>query len=79
MRESFIALPGLTLYNNGDAERFEKVIDSTIKRHKDAMLLESDTPDSGLWFIRAIQQYVDWGADASAVWKKYGKWLVDFF
>ena len=77
LRESFIALPGLTLYNNGDAERFEKVIDSTIKRHKDAMLVESDTPDSGLWFIRAIQQYVDWGADASAVWKKYGKWLVD--
>ncbi len=77
LRESFIALPGLTLYNDGDTERFEKVIDSTIRRHKDAMLQESDCPDSGLWFIRAIQQYVDYGADASSVWKKYGKWLVD--
>jgi predicted glycogen debranching enzyme len=77
LRESFIALPGLTLYNNGDTERFEKVIDSTIKRHRDNMLAESECPDSGLWFIRAIQQYVDYGADAAQVWKKYGKWLVD--
>ena len=77
LRESFIALPGLTLYNDGDTERFEKVIDSTIRRHKDAMLQESDCPDSGLWFIRAIQQYIDYGADAVSVWKKYGKWLVE--
>jgi Glycogen debranching enzyme len=78
LRTSFISLAGLTLYNDGDTEKFEKVIDCTLKNHKEDILgNNSFLPDSGLWFIRAITQYIDYGAKGEAVWKKYGKWMVD--
>ncbi len=77
LRESFIALPGLIIYNDGNAERFERVLDSIIKRHKKELTSSSGAPDTPLWLVRTLQQYIDWGAEEQAVWKKYGKLLKE--
>lgn len=77
LRESFIALTGLTVYNNGDAARFEKVLDSILKQHKNDLLGPLDAADTPLWLFRTLQQYIEWGADEQAVWKKYGKLLKE--
>lgn len=75
LRESFISLPGLMVYNDGDAARFEKVLDSIIRQHRPELTGSSPAPDTPLWLFRTLQQYIEWGADESAVWKKYGKLL----
>lgn len=83
VRASFIALAGLTLYNDGNVAQYEKVIDSMIKRVSNVLLEESDMPDAPLWFIRSLQQYVDYvsgegNTDAVvAIYKKYGKLMED--
>lgn len=77
MRQSLIALPGLTIYNDGDVERFEKILDSILKRHAAELITSSNAPDTALWLFRTLQQYIEWGACEQTVWKKYGKLLKE--
>ena len=77
LRDSFNALAGLTLYNNGDAERFERIINSIYKQHKDEILYGENAPDVALWYARAISQYMSFGATKENLWKKFGKVLTD--
>ena len=77
LRSSMIAVAGLTLYNDGDVKSFEKVIDDALETKKEAFFGSSDEPDVPLWLFRALQQYIDFGADPKAVWEKYGKALKD--
>ncbi len=78
-RESFMALPGLTM-TTGDLSTALEVIDTMLTRLNDGLFDEGsgwknrDYPaaDTPLWFIWALQQYAlyDPGFD---IWKKYGK------
>lgn len=70
MRESLLALPGLTLFNN-DTDTFIKIFDTILKKFMSSKVeYSSDIP---LLIIRTLQEYVVFADNCEAVWKKYGK------
>ncbi|RLD56224.1 MAG: amylo-alpha-1,6-glucosidase [Bacteroidetes bacterium] len=79
-RDTFVALPGLTL-PQGDTARFLSVTDTMVSRMNGAFMpsgLEGgkflyDSVDASLWFIRALQIYIEFTGDDKLIWKKYGK------
>ncbi len=82
-RDTFIALPGLTL-SIEEVDYFEKVMQSAEKALRQFMegkkitypIYEVDRPDVGLWCIWAIQQYAkETGAEHCV--KMYGRLLKD--
>ena len=78
-RDTFMALPGLTL-TTGDLETAFEVIDSMVVRMKNGLFPNTvikgkpafNSVDAPLWFIRAIQ-LVETYAPGFDFWKKYGK------
>ena len=75
MRETCIALPGLTLCNRGNAKRFEKIFSDLIAEHADAFLHGSNQVESPLRLVENAQQLAAFTGDEARVWKKYGKFL----
>ncbi len=82
-RDTFIALPGLTL-SIGETDYFELVMDTAIRGIREFMagkplsvkIYEMEQPDVLLWFIWATQQYArEVGADKQI--EKYGQLCVD--
>ena len=82
-RDTFIALPGLTLAI-GEVDYFEFVMKTAEKALREFMdekplsakIYEIEQPDVPLWAVWAIQQYVkEVGVEAS--YKKYGKLVKD--
>jgi len=78
-RDTFMALPGLTL-STGDLVTARKVFATMISNLKDGLfpnIIYKGTPvynsaDVSLWFIWALQQYALYDPDTD-IWKKYGK------
>ena len=78
-RDTFMALPGLTL-STGDLATALEVIDSMVARMKHGLFPNTaikgkpafNSSDAPLWFIRALQIYEKYDPDFD-IWKKYGK------
>jgi predicted glycogen debranching enzyme len=78
-RDTFMALPGLTL-TTGDLDTAFEVIDSMVIRMKNGLFPNTvikgkpafNSVDAPLWFIWALQQLEVYAPDAD-LWKKYGK------
>lgn len=73
LRYSLIAIPGLTLYNDGDTKHFEAVLENLLTDKRDRLFKSGNEPDLPLWLFRTLQQYIEYGAKPEYVWKKYGK------
>ena len=72
LRETLIALPGLTLYANGDKATFEEVLDNLIADEQERLLRRTTQVESPLYLASDLQAYIAFGADPAKVWKKYG-------
>jgi predicted glycogen debranching enzyme len=78
-RDTFMALPGLTL-TTGDFETAHAVIETMVKRMKGGLFPNTmikgvpafNAVDAPLWFIWALQQFQDYDAGLD-IWEKYGK------
>lgn len=78
-RDTFIALPGLTL-STGDVETAGEVIDTMVSRMKGGLfpnMGSEEAPafnsvDAPLWFIWSLQQYAKYVDDVD-IWERYGK------
>ncbi len=78
-RDTFMALPGLTL-TTGDLPTALEVIDSMVARMKQGLFPNTaikgkpafNSSDAPLWFIRALQLYAKYDPEFD-IWKKYGK------
>lgn len=75
LRETIIALPGLTLYANGDKDEFERILDTLIADEQERLFRRTTQVESPLRLTDTIQQYIHFGADEKHVWKKYGETL----
>ena len=79
-RDTFIALPGLTLYNN-DIETCKNVIDTMVSELKNGLFpnigagntAALNSVDAPLWFFWTLQQYSYYIKDKSTIWKEYGE------
>ena len=79
-RDTFIALPGLTLTRN-DKKTFHDVLRTMISELKNGLFpnlghgkeAAYNSADTSLWFVWALQQYTLMQGGKSAVWQKYGK------
>jgi predicted glycogen debranching enzyme len=77
-RDSFIALPGLTLIT-GDYKTFKAVVDNLVAEMKGPLFpnfgtgytVEYNAVDASLWLFWSLQQYEKFSGDNS-VWKQYG-------
>lgn len=77
-RDTFIALPGLTLTCD-DAKSFRLVMDSMVSKLRGGLFPEviNDSVhsplslDSSLWFYRALQRYIAETGQEEEVWKAY--------
>lgn len=82
-RDTFIALPGLTLAIE-ETDYFKLVMDTAVKGIYEFMsgkpltvkIYEIDQPDVMLWAIWAVQQYAHKVGNAQA-YKDYGKLIID--
>jgi predicted glycogen debranching enzyme len=78
-RDTFIALPGLTL-PQGDQKTFLAVVDTMVAKLRNGLFpnMGSDddpafnTVDASLWFIWALQQYAYKTDSFLPLWKNYG-------
>lgn len=79
-RDTFIALPGLTL-SLGDTETCIKVLDSLISEMKDGFFPNTgnkgkvlfNSVDAPLWFFWVLQRYLMVDDQPAMIWKKYSK------
>jgi Glycogen debranching enzyme len=67
-RETFIALPGLSLSEYKDEKAYKEVLQNIM--YKGPFQLK--TADASLWYFWTLQQYLATGQDAKALWKEYG-------
>lgn len=72
LRETLISLPGLTLYA-GKADEFEEILDNLIADNYQRLTSRTTQVEAPLYMAVVLQYYIDHGADAKKVWKKYGK------
>ena len=78
-RQTFVALPGLTL-PFGDKETFGKVIDTQLTRLKDGLFPKHpntpggdyDSIDAPLWFFWTLQKCTNESNQCHYLWQRYG-------
>lgn len=81
-RETFIALPGLTLLDK-DTKTFKCILDNLISQMNGAFFPDNildktlyQSADAPLWFFWTLQQYIKYGANPKIVWKQYGEVML---
>ena len=72
LRETILALPGLTLYGT-HPEDFEEILDNLIADEQERLFHRTTQVEAPLALAQTLIRYIDHGADEKAVWKKYGK------
>ena len=78
LRQTFVALPGLTLAL-GDKKTFEEILDTQLQKLKDGLFpkfsgncKDYDSMDAPLWFFWDLQQFYKVKKNSKYIWKKYG-------
>ncbi len=71
LRETFIALPGLTLFNDGNEAAFDAVLKSAYKIYERQLLNGSKQVEASLWLFWVAQQYSLYIGDEEKGWKKF--------
>lgn len=72
LRETLEALPGLSLYANGDKAEFEEILDNLIADNQERLFHRTTQVEAPLRLAGALGRYIEYGADPKAVWRKYG-------
>jgi len=80
-RDTFIALPGLTLYNNKDIPTCKAVLDTMIQELNGGLFpnigsgdeAAINSADAPLWFFWTLQQYLLFTKNSSEIWQEYGQ------
>ncbi|MEG0500398.1 MAG: amylo-alpha-1,6-glucosidase, partial [Rikenellaceae bacterium] len=75
-RDTFIALPGVTLAANNDTESCKNVLDSMTRKMKNGLFPNIgsayNSVDAPMWFFKALQEYGTFIDSHKTVWENYG-------
>ena len=72
LRETLMALPGLTLYGLNDPSLFEDILDNVVADDQERLFRRTTQVEAPLYLASTLQAYIDYGADEKQVWRKYG-------
>ncbi|MDR2835953.1 MAG: amylo-alpha-1,6-glucosidase [Bacteroidales bacterium] len=80
-RDTFISLPGITLYNDADEKTCKDVIDTMLSELNHGLFpnigsgnqAALNSVDAPLWFFWTLQQYSYFVKDKKTLWKEYGE------
>ena len=75
LRETLVALAGLTLHGKRNPEEFEEILDNLIADEQERLTLRTTQVEAPLYLARTLQEYLEYGADPARVWGKYGSTL----
>lgn len=84
-RDTFIALPGVTISASGDTDTCAAVLDTMVKQLYKGLFPNIGKPpfaaynsvDAPLWFFRAVQLYAAAIDDPGQVWSRWGKYMKE--
>ncbi|HIZ86490.1 MAG TPA: amylo-alpha-1,6-glucosidase [Candidatus Coprenecus stercoravium] len=76
LRETLIALPGLTLFADGDTATLDDVLESAFKVYGQQLVHGSKQADAALWLFWVVQQYAEYTGDQQGIWLKYRERLT---
>lgn len=68
LRETLLALPGLTLYA-GRPQEFEEILDNLIADEKERLFHRTTQVESPLCLAFVLQRYIEFGANPEKVWE----------
>lgn len=79
-RDTFIALPGVTLSANNDVKSCKEVLDTMVRQLNNGLFpnvgkgknAAYNSVDAPMWFFKALQEYGEAIGDSNQVWKSYG-------
>jgi len=72
LRETLMSLPGLTLHGLHNSKLFEEILDNLIADEQVRLFRRTTQVEAPLLVANVLQDYIEYGADEKAVWKKYG-------
>lgn len=72
LRDSLIALPGVTLFNDAKVDEFREMVDSLIKSYNSDFFKGTDQSAAPLWLILVLQRYAIFTGDRSEIKRKFG-------
>lgn len=72
LRETLVSLSGLTLYGLNSPKTFEDILDNIIADEQERLFRRTTQVEAPLLIAKCLQDYIEYGADEKAVWKKYG-------
>ena len=72
LRETLVALPGLTLYGKNSPKEFEEILDNLIKENQERLTCRTTQVEAPLFMAVTLQQYIAFTGMDKAVWDKYG-------
>ena len=72
LRETLVALAGLTLHGKHDPSEFEEILDNLIADEPERLSTRTTQVEAPLYMACTLQEYIEYGADPAKVWKKYG-------
>lgn len=83
-RDTFISLPGLAL-SRGDIKSAKNVLDTMSKELRNGLFpnagigenVDVNSVDAPLWYIWAIQKYVEKLGSFAGIWKSYGSYITE--
>ncbi len=73
LRETVMALPGLTLFADGDCTVFEDVLDTLINDEQERLFHRTTQVEAPLRLVDTLQQYIAFADVEERVWTKYGE------
>lgn len=79
-RDTFIALPGVTLSANNDVKGCKEVLDTMVKQLNNGLFpnvgkgknVAYNSVDAPMWFFKALQEYGEAVGENGQIWKNYG-------
>lgn len=76
LRQSLLALPGLTLFNDGDQKTFKDIVKGIYAQYDSQLYGGSKQADAALLLFRVAQLFGDYLGDHALAWKTFSKVLL---
>lgn len=75
LRETLVALPGLTLYAGASKSEFEEILDNLIRENEERLYYRTTQVEAPLRMTQVLQNYIEFTSEEKRIWNKYGKVL----